>query len=66
MLEQVIIDFNMKVANTLTICEGEGQWTRVNKKNSGERSIIDYLVDGIRANQSLRHSHVIQAIVLYF
>ena len=56
----------MKVANTLTIYEGEGQWTRVNKKNSGERSIIDYLVDGIRANQSLRHSHVIQAIVLYF
>ena len=56
----------MKVANTLTICEGEGQWTRVNKKNSGERSIIYYLVDGIRANQSLRHSHAIQAIVLHF
>ena len=29
LLEQVINDFNMKVANTLPICEG--QWTRVNK-----------------------------------
>ena len=32
LLEQVINDFNMKVENTLPICEG--QWTRVNNKNS--------------------------------
>ena len=41
LLEQVISDFNMKVANTLPICEG--QWTRVNNKKSRKRSIIDYL-----------------------
>ena len=29
LLEQVINDFNMKVANTLSICEG--QWTRIYK-----------------------------------
>ena len=40
-LEQVINDFNMKVANTLPICEGQG--TRVNNKKLSERSIIDYL-----------------------
>ena len=32
----------MKVANTLPICEG--QQTRVNNKNSSERSVIDYLL----------------------
>ena len=32
----------MKVANTLLKCEC--QWTRVNNKNSSERSIIDYLL----------------------
>ena len=31
LLGQVINDFNMEVANTLPICEG--QWTRVNYKN---------------------------------
>ena len=42
LLEQVINDFSMKVANKLPLCEG--QWTRVNNKNSSERSIIDYLL----------------------
>ena len=32
----------MKVANTLPICKG--QWTRVNKNNSSESSVIDYLL----------------------
>ena len=40
LLEQVINNFNMKVANTLPICEG--QWIRVNNKNSSERSNIGY------------------------
>ena len=42
LLEQVINDFNMKVANTLPIYEG--QQTRVNNNNSSERSVIDYLL----------------------
>ena len=42
LLEQVINDFDMKVTDTLPICEG--QWTRVNNNNSSERSIIDYLL----------------------
>ena len=42
LLEQVINDFDMKVTDTLPICEG--QWTRVNNNNSRERSIIDYLL----------------------
>ena len=42
LFEQVINGFNMKVANTLHICEG--QWMRVSNNNSSERSIIDYLL----------------------
>ena len=42
LLEEVIKYFNMKVANICPIYEG--WWTRVNNKNSSERSVIDYLL----------------------
>ena len=52
MLEQVINDFNTKVANTLPICEGEG--TRVNNKKLNERSIVDYLLLSEKLEPSLK------------
>ena len=41
-LKQIIIDFNLIVANKMNICQG--WWTRVNNRDPNEKSIIDYVL----------------------
>ena len=52
LLEQVIYDFNMRVENTLPLCEGQRTW--VNNKKSSETLIIDYLVLSEKLESNLK------------